>query len=128
MTAFEQVVEAELARLVRTGVPVRGIRITVRELVVTRIERGPLGAWEVNDAVAAAVRAASRLARARSAPLDLVEVVCIAALEAVRGHGGDTAQWLEAATRTMAAELERFAQEDADEPGWRWLMRRAPSW
>ena len=128
MTPFEQLVAAELTVLLRAGVPVRAVRLTVRELVMTRIERGPVGVREVGEAVEAAVRAACRLARERDARVDVVESVCMAALEAVRGHGGETAQWLGAATSTIADALEEFAREYAEEPEWRWLVRRAPRW
>ena len=57
-TPFEDVVAAELLGLLRAGVPARAVRLTVRELVVTRIERGRLGAREVSDAVEAVMRAA----------------------------------------------------------------------
>jgi hypothetical protein len=128
MTPFEQVVAAELIALLRAGVPVRAVRLTVRELVVTRIERGPVGAREVGDAVDAAVRAVCHLARERDAPVDVVETVCMAALEAVRGHGGETARWLGAATSTIAETLDELAREHAEEPGWRWLARRVRYW
>lgn len=128
MTPFEELIEAELTWLLRAGVPPRGVRISVQELLVTRIERGQLQAPDLSDAVEAAVRAAGRLARARSAPLDLVEVVCMTTLDVVRGHGGDTARWLEVATGTMAHEIERLAREDDDEARWRWLIRRVQGW
>ena len=128
MTPFEQVVAAELVALLRAGVPVRAVRLTVRELLVTRIERGPVGAREVGDAVEAAVRAVCGLARTRDASVDGVEIVCMAALEAVRGHGGETARWLGAATSTIAEALDALAREHAEEPGWRWLVRRVPRW
>ena len=38
MNQFEQLVAAELSGLLRAGVPVRGMRLTVRELIVTRID------------------------------------------------------------------------------------------
>jgi len=94
---FEQLMAAELTGLLRAGVPVRGMRLTVRELIVTRIERGPLGGREISDAVEAAVRAACRLVRELDAPPEIVDLVCRSALEAVRGHGGETARWLEEA-------------------------------
>ncbi len=84
--------EAELAALLRAGAPARAVRITVRERVVARMERGPLGAREVGEAVESVVRAACRLAREVNAPDELVETVCRAALEAVRGHGGQSSQ------------------------------------
>jgi len=68
------------------------------------------------------------VSRARDASVDVVEIVCMAALEAVRGHGGQTAQWLGAATSTIAEALDELARERAEEPGWRWLVRRVPRW
>jgi hypothetical protein len=117
-------VASELARLVRAGVPIRGVRLTVRELVVARIERGPLGAREVSEAVEATVRAACRLVREAGAPDDLVEVVCRGTLDAVRGHGGQSARWLPEATSTAHAVLDAVARQHAEEPAWRWLARQ----
>jgi hypothetical protein len=125
---FEDAVASELAGLVRAGVPPRAVRLTIRELVVARIERGPLGAREVTDAVEAAVRAACRLVQELGAPDELVETVCRAAVEAVRGHGGESARWLADASSTAAAVLDELARERADEPNWRWLARRLPRW
>jgi hypothetical protein len=123
---FEEAVASELAGLLRAGVPVRAVRLTVRELMVARFERGPFGAREVGDAVEGAVRAACRLVRELGAPDEVVEAVCRAALEAVRGHGGESARWLDEATSVAAAVLDEMAQERADEPAWRWLVRREP--
>jgi len=121
---FEEAVASELARLLRAGVPTRGVHITVREMVVMRIERGPLGAREVSDAVEAAVRAACRLVRELDAPDELAEIVCRSALEAVRGHGGETARWLTEATSAAYAVLDQLALERPEDPTWRWLARR----
>ena len=109
MTTFEEAMAAELAMLVRAGVPPRAVRITVRERVVARMERGPLGASEVSDAVRATVRAACRLAGERQAP-ELVDTVWRAALEAVRGHGGQSATWLSEATRVATAVLDDWSR------------------
>ncbi len=95
---------------------------------MTRFERGPLGAREVQDAVEAAVRAACRLARERDAGDELVELVCRAALEAVRGHGGESARWLPDATRAVATLLEELARERVREPTWGWLAGRLSRW
>ena len=124
MRPFEEAVASELARLLRAGVPTRGVHITVREMVVMRIERGPLGAREVSDAVEAAVRAACRLVRELDAPDELAEIVCRSALEAVRGHGGETARWLTEATSAAYAVLDQLALERPEDPTWRWLARR----
>ena len=126
MTPFEQLVADELAALFRAGVPIRGVRLTVRELVVTRIERGPLGAREVNDAVEATVRAACRLVVERAAPDELIETVCLAALEAVRGHGCETARCLAEATNAVHAVLDDMAYERPNAATWYWVARQLP--
>lgn len=128
MTPFERVVAAELAGLLRAGVPIRAVRLTIRELLVTRIVHGPLGAREVGEAVEAAVGAACRLARDRDASIDVVETVCMAALEAVRGHEGETARWLTAATSTITTVLNELAHEQVEEPAWHWLMQKVSRW
>ena len=128
MNPFEEAVASELVWLLRAGVPARAVRLTVRELVVTRLERGPLGAREVGDTVEAAVRAACRLVREFDAPDEVAEIVCRAALETVRGHGGESARWLAEATAAASAVLDELARERAAEPTWRWLARRLPPW
>ena len=128
MRPFEEAVASELAGLLRAGVPVRGIHITVREMLVTRMERGPLGAREVGDAIDAAVRAACRLVRELDAPEELAEIVCRSALDAVRGHGGETARWLPEATSAAYAVLDELARERQSEATWRWLAQRLPRW
>jgi hypothetical protein len=97
-------------------------------MLVTRLERGPLGAREVEDAVEATVRAACRLVRELDAPDEVVEAVCRAALETVRGHGGESARWLAEATGAASAVLDELARERAEEATWRWLTRRLPDW
>ena len=128
MRPFEDAVASELAELLRAGVPTRGIHITVREMVVTRMERGRLGAREVSDATEEAVRAACRLVRELGAPAELVEIVGRSTLEAVRGHGGESARWLPEATIVVHAVLEELATERPDEITWRWLAQRAARW
>jgi hypothetical protein len=125
---FEEAVASELAALLRAGVPVRAVHLTVRELVVGRIERGPLGAREVSDTVEATVRAACRLVRELDASDELVETVCRATLEAVRGHGGQSARWLAEATTVTYTVLDELARERAEESTWRWLSRRLERW
>src|SRR5262249_24263626 len=61
MRGFEDTIASELAWLLRAGAPPRAVRLTVREVVVARIERGPLDARQVSDAVESTVRAACRL-------------------------------------------------------------------
>jgi hypothetical protein len=95
---------------------------------MARIEEGPLGAREIGGAVEAAVRAACDLARELDAADELVEAVCRAALESVRGHGGESARWLaEAASAAHGVLLER-ASERGEDPTWRWLASRLRDW
>ncbi len=123
MIAFEEQVVSELTFLVRAAVPARGIRLTVRELMVARVERGPVTEADVRETAQAAVRAACRLVRELRAPEELIEIVCGAALEAVRGHGGETARWLREATRGVDALLEEADQER--DAALRWRLERA---
>ena len=51
MTRFADDLSAELSVLVRARVPMHGIRLTVRERIVERLGRGPLGAREVSESV-----------------------------------------------------------------------------
>ena len=128
MRPFEDAMAAELAGLLRAGVPERGIHLTVRELISVRIERGPLGAREVSDAVEAMVRAACRLVRELDAPDELVETVCRTTLEAVRGHGGESARWFPEATSAAYAVLDELARERGGDMTWRWVARRLSRW
>jgi hypothetical protein len=125
VSPFEALMVAELEALVRAGVPSRGVRLTVRELVVTRFERGPLGPGEVRDAVGATLRAAWRLVRDAGAPDDVVETACGAALEAVRGHGGESARWLAEATSAALVELDELARGRAAQ-GRAWSLFAGP--
>jgi hypothetical protein len=118
MSAFEATLAAELASLLRSGAPARAVRITVRERVVARLERGPLGAREVGDTVESAVRAACRLGRELQVPDELVDTVYCAALEAVRGHGGQSARWLGEATVVATTVLDEWSHEGAER--WRY--------
>jgi hypothetical protein len=114
LSSFEDVMRAELAGLLHAGVPPRGVRLTVRELLVTRFERGPLGAREIEDAVGDAVRAACRLVREMGAPAEIVELVCGSALDAVRGHGGESARWLGEATHVAYDVLDELAGQHTE--------------
>ena len=69
---------AELAGLLRAGVPERGIHLTCASHLVTGSSGDP-GAREVSDAVEAMVRAACRLVRELDASDELVEPCCRAA-------------------------------------------------
>ena len=124
MRAFENTVRSELSWLLRAGVPPRGLRISVRELVVAHITHEPIGPRDVEDAVEAAVRAACRLVRELDAPDEIVEMVCRAALEAVRGHGGESARFLGGATSAASDVVDEMAREHAEEQIWSWLSRR----
>jgi hypothetical protein len=128
MTRFDDNLAADLSALVRAGVPMHGIRLTVRERIVERLQRGPLGAREVSDAVEVAVRAACQAARQVDAPEDLVNTVCRAAIEAVRGHGGYSARWLTHAMNATDAVLDELAREHDHEPTWPWLRHRLEPW
>ena len=128
MRPFEELMAGELAALMRAGVPIRGVQLTVRELVVVRLERGPMGAREVSEAVEAAVRAACRMVRELGAPEEMVETVCRAALEAVRGHGGESARWMPEATSAAHAVLDQLALERPEEQAWRFVARRLSRW
>ena len=128
MTRFDDDLAADLSALVRAGVPMHGIRLTVRERIVERLQRGPLGARQVSDAVEAAVRAAWQLARHVDAPDDLVDSVCRAAFEAVRGQGGYSARWLTHAMNAADAVLDELAREHDHEPAWPWPRRRLEPW
>jgi hypothetical protein len=128
MSPFEALLASELTTLLRAGVTTRTVRITVRELLIGRMERGPLGAEVISGDVEAALRAACRLVRERAASDDLVEIVCRAALEAVRGHGGESARWLREATNTAFTVLQELALEQATEPNWLLFARRLPRW
>ena len=128
MRGFEETIASELAWLLRAGAPPRAVRLTVRELVVARIERGPLDAREVSEAVEATVRAACRLVRELDVPGELVETVCRSAFEAVRGHGGETARWLPDVTSTALAILDELARERPEDATWPWVVRRLSRW
>lgn len=124
MNPFEAIVAAELADLLRAGAPSRSVRLTVRELVVEQIIRGPLGPREVSDTVEATVRAACALVSERGASEEWVEIVWSASFEAVRGHGGESARWLAQATSAASSVLDELIRTRAEEPTWSWLARR----
>jgi hypothetical protein len=128
MRPFEEAVAAELRGLLRTHPPVRAVRLTVREMMVARLEQGPLGAREVCDAVEGAVRAACRLAREMDVRDEVVEVVCRSALEVVRGHGGESARWLREARGTAYAVLDEVARERTGELTWLHIARDLTVW
>jgi hypothetical protein len=121
---FEETLREEMSWLLRAGMPVRAIRLTVRDRLVVHLARGPLGAREVTDAMEATVRAACRVVREADAPEDLVDIVCLAALDVVRGHGGETARWLTAAAATADTVLDELTGGRVGQPSWRWIGTR----
>jgi hypothetical protein len=123
MRAFEDELHWELSWLVRAEVPARAVRLTVRDLLVARMERGQLGARQVSENVQTTVRVAWRLVEEFDAPEDLVETVCRAALEAVRGHGGDSARWITQAMGAAAAVLDELTRRHGDDPTGAWLAQ-----
>jgi hypothetical protein len=125
VSPFEESVLIELHALLRAGVPVRAVRLTIHELVIGRIERVPLGAPEMSETVAATMRAAFRLVRETDTPDDLVVTVGLAALDAVRGHGGETARWLAEATATVHAMLDDLVRGRGEGSAWPWLAPRS---
>jgi len=123
---FEETLREEMSWLLRAGMPARAIRLTVRDRLVVHLARGPLGPREVTGAMEATVRAACRVMREVDAPEELVDVVCLAALDVVRGHGGETARWLTAAATTADAVLDELAGGKVGPPSWR--GHRTRSW
>jgi hypothetical protein len=128
MRTFEDIIAGELLALMRAGATPGAVRITVREVVVERLGVGALGPREVSETAAAAARAACRLVRQLGAPEDVVEAVCRAALDAVRGHGGESARWFDDASSAVFDALDELARERQEEPAWRWLAGRLPRW
>ncbi len=124
MSTFEELVAGELELLLRAAVPLRGIRLTMRELVVTHIERGPIGAREISETMEAALLAACRLLRAGRASEDVVETVLGGAFEAIRGHGGESARWMPEARHAARTVFVQLASQYRDEPIWQWLTGR----
>ena len=128
MSPFEAMVAAELRGLLRAGATPRAVHLTVRELVVEHIVHDPLGAREITATVEATVRTACVLVSELGASADLVDIVCGASIEAVRGHGGESARWLAEAMNAASAVLEEQARERGGEQAWRWLAGRVLQW
>jgi hypothetical protein len=126
VSAFEDALRWELSWLVRAEVPARAVRLTVRDRLVARLERGPLGAREVSDSVETTMRVACRLVEELDAPEELVETVCRAALEAVRGHGGESARWIMEAMGAAGAVLDELARQHRHDTTGAWLARWRP--
>jgi hypothetical protein len=123
MTTFENALRLELSWLLRAQVPARAVRLTVREQLVAQLERGPLGAREVSESVETTVRVAWRLVEELDAPEELVVIVSRAALEAVRGHGGDSARWLDEAMGAADAVLDELARRQGGDSTGAWLAQ-----
>jgi hypothetical protein len=123
VSAFADALRWELSWLVRAEVPARAVRLTVRDRLVARLERGPLGAREVSESVQTTVRVAWRVVEELDAPEELVETVCRAALEAVRGQGGDSARWITEAVGAAGAVLDEQARRHPDDTTGAWLAR-----
>ena len=128
MSPFEALVGAELRGLLRAGATPRAVRLTVRELVVERIVSGPVSAREIHATVEATVRAACVLVSELGMSDEVVEIVCGASIEAVRGHGGESARWLSEAASAASAVLEEQAHGRGGEQAWRWLAGRVLRW
>jgi hypothetical protein len=60
------------------------------------------------------------------APQDVVEAVCRAALDAVRGYGEENARGMAKAAGAGAGALDELGRERREEPTSRWLARRLP--
>jgi len=117
MRPFEDDVRWEVSWLLRAGVPARGVRIAVRELVVTQHRPRAAGSPRDRGGRGGGGAAACRLVRELDAPPEVVELVCGAALDGVRGHGGWSAQWLEAATAAVATVVDDFTAEERGRAG-----------
>ena len=118
MRPFEELMAGSWRGSCVPGVPVRGVHLTVRELVVVRLGARaagrPRGERGGGGGGARGVPAGAEL----DAPEEMVETVCRAALEAVRGHGGESARWLPEATSAAHAVLDR-ARARATARSWR---------
>jgi len=71
VSAFEEALRDELSWLLRAGVPERVIRIAVRERLAVRLERGALGAREV-ETPAARLIVAGKLTDGGAVRVDVV--------------------------------------------------------
>jgi hypothetical protein len=126
MTPDAQLV-AELVLLVRARVPARAVRLTIRERLIRQMGETPVGAPGVADAVERALRAAGQVQQETAGSTELVETVYIASLEAVRGHGGETARWMAEAKRRAHAVLNEMAARGV-EPTWARRVLQVEGW
>jgi hypothetical protein len=100
----------------------------VREVVVARLIAEPSAMHDVRTTAGAVARVACRLVRETGTSADIVEAVCRATLETIRGQGGSSARWLDDAGRAVFEALDELARERPDEAEWRWLMSRIERW
>jgi hypothetical protein len=127
MTVADPRLVAELSLLVRARVPARAVRRTIRDAVMTQIGRAPCGPTSVVEAVERTLRAAFQVQRESAGPGELIEVVYVASLEAVRGHGGETARWVADARRRAQAVLNEMAVPGV-EPLWARRIQDVDGW
>ena len=90
-----------------------------------RVRSARLAAGDTTESV---IRAACRLVRSVEAPEELVEIVCRATLEVIRGHGGESTRWLPDATSAARVVLDELARERAEHGAWRRLAGQVPGW
>ena len=119
---------AHFANAAVFGVP--GVRGVVPDVIDLEKERARLGRElkKVAKELETLEKKLSNASFVDRAPPEVVETVCRAALEAVRGHGGESARWLADAADSVSAALDEQARERVDEPPWRWLVARVPRW
>lgn len=128
MRPLEEALVAELRMLLHAGVTPQAVRWTVREVVVARLIAEPSAMHDVRTTAGAVARVACRLVRETGTSADIVEAVCRATLETIRGQGGSSARWLDDAGRAVLEALDELARERPDEAEWRWLMSRIERW
>ena len=81
------------------------------------------GGVALNIADEHALRAACQVQQEITGSTELVETVYVAAIEAVRGHGGQTAQWIAESTRRAHAVLNEMAGRGV-QPVWAQRVRQ----
>ena len=128
MNRLEEALAAELQMLLHAGITPQAVRWTVREVVVARLITEPSSMHDVRATAGAVARVACRLVRETGTSADIVEAVCRAALETIRGQGGSSARWLDDAGRAVFEALDELARERPEETEWRWLVTRIERW
>lgn len=124
MNDLEKRLVAEMAWLLEAGAGLRTVRVTVYEEMVTYLVLEPTGSRRVHGAVEASLRAAYRMLHEYGAPDDLLDTVLESALDAVRGHGGETSRWIREAVQNAYLLLEQFETERGIDSGWRKILER----